>query len=138
MNSLDKTMRMVTCIFLGQHRSIHQTLKSSHPILLLLLGLACKQELPVGRYYGDAKLPVVALGGWGKAGEHNVAVLLTTNEHLTARIGILTKKQRGEETQCVCVCVCVYGNMFSLYLWGPEVSARIVNKQKFDQLGTFS
>lgn len=78
-----------TCILLRQHWSVDNSLKCSNPIRLILFSLTCKKELPVWGYYSYSKLPVVALSARREARKHNVAVLLTTNEHLTSCIGIL-------------------------------------------------
>ena len=78
-----------TCVFLRPHWSVDDPLEGGDPIALLGLRLAGEQELPVGRYYGDAVGPVVALGGGGEAGEDRVAVLLTADEDLPPRVRVL-------------------------------------------------
>lgn len=89
----------LTCIFLWPHRPIDDPLEGSYPISLLGLGLAGKQELPVGRDDGDAVVPVVALRGRGQAGKDGVAVLLTADEHLATGIGILGSRESERERE---------------------------------------
>lgn len=85
-----------TCIFLRPHWSIDDPLEGCYPIPLLCLSLAGKQELPVWRNYGDAIVPVVALGGWRQSSQNGIAVLLAAYEHLTTGVGILGGGVRGK------------------------------------------
>lgn len=82
-----------TCVLLRQHGPVHHPLKHAHPVPLVLLRLAGKQELPVRGHYGDAEPPVVALGGGREAGQHGVAVLFAPYKHLAPGVGILGRRE---------------------------------------------
>ena len=90
-------VHICTCVFLRPHWPVDDPLEGGDPIALLGLRLAGEQELPVGRYYGDAVGPVVALGGGGQPGEDRVAVLLTANEHLPPGVRVLEGTQPGSD-----------------------------------------
>ena len=78
-----------TCVLLREHRPVDRPVKDGHPVLLLLVGLAGEEELPLWRYYGDAKLPVVTLNAAGETGKNGIAVVRAADEHLAPRIGVL-------------------------------------------------
>lgn len=79
----------VTCIILGQHGSVDNSLKRSDPVFPVPFCLTRKQEVAVRGHNGDPELPVGALNVRGKAGEGGVAAVFTPDENLSPRIRIL-------------------------------------------------
>ena len=92
----------VTCVLLGKHRPVHHPVKDGEPVFLLRFGLAGKQELPVGGYYGDSKPPVKTLAGRGETGKNEVIVLLAADEHFSSCVGVLGGRRKINALRCCC------------------------------------
>jgi len=76
-------------VVLRGHHSIHDIIEVFQPILLVALRLAGKQEAALGRFDGDAVLPVaVAVGAGGQAGGGAVTVVLVPQERLSFGKGV--------------------------------------------------
>lgn len=94
LGSVPATPPALTCIFLGQHRPVHDLPESLHPGPLLHLRLAGQQEPALWRDDGDAVGPVVALGGRWEPVQHRVAALPAADEDFPTSKGILWAEAR--------------------------------------------